>query len=91
MTQTNWSAERKRLYRQARHQVIIEMVVRQYSSFDADGNWVGEDRPHDIKQYWASLTDTERAFEILQNTDAALFMQFYERIERDIPKPHIAP
>lgn len=91
MTQTNWSVERKRLYRQARHQVIIEMVVRQYSSFDADGNWVAEDRPHDIKLYWASLTDTERAFEILQNTDAAQFMQFYESIEKSIPKPHIAP
>lgn len=91
MTPTSWSVEKRRLYKQARHQVIIEMVVRQSSSYDADGNWVAEDSPHDIKLYWANLTDTERAFEILQGTDAAQFMQFYESIERSIPKPPVAP
>lgn len=66
-------------------------LAKQHLSYDADGNWVGEDRPNDIKAYWATLSDTERAFEILEGTDAALFMQFYENIERSIPKPPIAP
>lgn len=60
-------------------------------SFDAENNWVGETRPSDIKIYWASLTDTERAFEIMQRSDAAVFMEFHDRILNSIPKPPIQP
>jgi hypothetical protein len=60
-------------------------------SFDAENNWVGETRPSDIKTYWANLTDTERAFEILQRSDAAVFMEFHDRIINSIPKPPIQP
>ena len=90
MTPTSWSAERKRLYRQALHQTMLDRAKQQLS-FDAEENWHGEDRPHHIKAYWESLTDTERAFERLQRTDAAIFMEFHERIMASIPKPHIAP
>jgi hypothetical protein len=55
-------------------------------SFDAEDNWTDSDRPQDIKHYWAALTDTERAFERLQNTDAALYMAFYQQMMRDIPE-----
>lgn len=83
MTQTSiqrWNSHHKKLYR----------LARQYL-FDGEGNWVGDDRPQDIKAYWATLSDTERAFERLQRTDAAVFIEFVERIEKSIPKPHIAP
>lgn len=83
MTQTSlpqWNRRSKKLYRAA----------RQYL-FDTDGNWLGDDSPYDIKAYWANLTDTQRAFEKLERTDAAMFMEFVERLEKSIPKPHIAP
>jgi len=60
-------------------------------SFDKEKNWTGDDRPNDIKKYWATLNDTERAFEIMQRSDAAVFMEFVERIERSIPKIPIKP
>jgi hypothetical protein len=60
-------------------------------SFDAEDNWQGETRPMDIKTYWASLSDTERAFEILEGTDAAIFMQYHDRIMNSIPKIPIKP
>jgi len=89
MTQIReWPLRRRQLYRQARHQVMLE---KQQLSFDADGNWVGEESPYDIKRYWENLTDTERAIERLQRTDAAVFMEFHERIMNSIPKPHVAP
>ena len=72
-----------------RRQVISTMT--QNSCFDAEGNVVGDDCPNDYKRYWAGLTDTERAFETLANTDAAQFMAFWDKIEQSIPKPHIAP
>lgn len=56
-----------------------------------EDNWLGDDRPNDIKSYWASLTDTERAIQILERTDAALYMEFYEKINNSIPKPPIQP
>lgn len=67
------------------------MTAKQYSPFDNENNVVGEGRPNDYKRYWASLTDTERAFETLANTDAAVFMAFWNKIEQSIPKPHVAP
>lgn len=76
-----YSSKEKKLYRAA----------RQYLLFDSEGNWVGDDSPRDIKAYWATLSDTERAFEKLQRTDAAVFIEFVEHIERSIPKPHIQP
>lgn len=75
-----WNSHRKKLY----------LAARQYL-FDGQGNWLADDRPRDIKAYWATLNDTERAFERLQRTDAAVFMEFIERIERSIPKPPIQP
>lgn len=66
-------------------------MAEQYSPYDSEHNVVGDSRPNDYKRYWAGLTDTERAFEILQNTDAAQFMAFWNKIENSIPKPHIAP
>jgi hypothetical protein len=69
----------------------IYRLARQYLSFDKEKNWTGDDRPMDIKAYWATLNDTERAFEILERTDAAVFMEFVERIERNVPKIPIKP
>lgn len=66
------------------------MIQQKKQSFFED-NWLGEERPMDIKAYWANLTDTERAFERLERTDAAMYMEFVERLEKSIPKPHIAP
>lgn len=54
-------------------------------------NWLGEVRPQDIKQYWASLTDTERSIQKLEGTDAAVYMQFHDQLMNSIPKPPIAP
>ena len=91
MTQIReWPYWQRRLYRQARHRVLIERA-KQSLCFDQDNNWHGSERPRDIKAYWASLTDVERAFEILQQTDAAVFMKFVKDIEERMPKPHIAP
>ena len=59
--------------------------------YDEEQNWHGEARPMDIKTYWDNLTDTERAFERLQRSDAAVFMEYHEQIIASIPKPHIAP
>lgn len=56
-----------------------------------EDNWLGDDRPDDIKSYWASLTETERAIQRLERTDAALYMEFHDRIMNSIPKPPIAP
>ncbi len=91
MIPTNYSKKQRKLYRQARHQALLQMMVKQYSPFDADGNVVSETSPMDFKRYWASLTDTERAFEKLAQTDAAVFMDFHERVVNSIPKPPIAP
>ena len=91
MIQPKWSKEQKRLYRQARHQVLVSRMAEQYSPFDADGNVVSDQRPGDFKRYWDSLTDTERAFQILENTEAAQFIQFWNRIQDSIPKPPIEP
>nr|DAU83288.1 MAG TPA: hypothetical protein [Caudoviricetes sp.] len=60
-------------------------------SFDADNNWLGEVRPKDLKAYWENLTETERAFEILEQTEAAVFMAFHDKIMNSIPKPPIQP
>ena len=90
MIQTSWSAERKRLYRQALHQAMRSRMTPDLS-FDAEDNWQGDARPMDIKAYWASLSDTERAFEILEGTDAAIFMQYHDRIMNSIPKIPIKP
>ena len=83
MIQPKWSARHKRLYRAARHQALLGI---QPLSFDEDDNWYGDDRPDDIKRYWASLSDTERAIQILEGTDAALYMQFYNNIMSNIPQ-----
>jgi hypothetical protein len=85
MIQTNWSKERKRLYRQARHQVLVSRMAEHYSPFDAEGNVVSDERPGDFKRHWAGLTETERAFEILERTDCAIYMEFYNRIKNSIP------
>jgi hypothetical protein len=90
MIQTRWSAEQRRLWRQARHQVLQSRTTPDLC-FDAEGNVVGDARPSDYKSYWAGLSETERAFEILCNTDAAVFIQYWNKIENSIPKPHIAP
>lgn len=60
--------------------------MNQNSCFDPEQNWYGDDRPNDIKQYWAALNDTERAFERLQRTDAALYMEFVDQIRRTMPE-----
>jgi hypothetical protein len=91
MIQANWSKEQRRLYRQARHQVLVSRMAEQYSPFDAEDNVVSDERPDDFKRYWNSLTETERAFEILSNTEAAMFIQFWNEIHNSIPKPPIAP
>jgi hypothetical protein len=91
MTPTNWSAKKRRLYRQARHQVLVSRMAQHYSPFDAEGNVVSDESPGDFKRYWNSLTETERAFEILSNTEAAMFIQFWNKIQDSIPKPPIAP
>jgi hypothetical protein len=67
------------------------MTATQYSPFDAEGNVVGDDSPRDLKGYWASLSDTERAFEILSNTPLAQFIQFWNKTQDSIPKPPIQP
>ena len=56
-----------------------------------EGNWLGEDRPSDIQQYWSNLTDTERAIQILERTDAALYMEFVDKLNRSIPELPIKP
>lgn len=56
-----------------------------------EDNWMGDNRPQDIKQYWASLTDTERAIQKLERTDAALYIEFYERINSSVPTWPIEP
>lgn len=62
------------------------MRLEQPSLFDPDGNWQGEERPGDLKRYWASLSDTERAVQILEGTDAALYIQFCQRIMSNLPE-----
>jgi len=91
MTQTNYSIKQRQLYRQARRQALLQMTAKQYSPFDAEGNVVSDESPGDFKSYWDSLTDTERAFEILSNTEAAMFIQFWNKIQEGLPKPPIAP
>ncbi len=91
MTQIrDWPYKYRVLYRQARH-LAIRSQMKPVLSFDAENNWLGDVRPRDIKTYWASLTDTERAFEILERTEAAVFMEFHDRIMHSIPKPPIKP
>ncbi len=84
MTPTNFSKRQRKLYRQARHQVI-QAMEKQYSPFDREGNVVGDERPQDFKTYWANLSDTERAFERLQRTDAAVYMEFCDLIRKTLP------
>lgn len=85
MTQIrDWPLRKRQLYRQALHQAMRSRMTPDLS-FDAEENWQGDARPMDIKTYWANLTDTERAFERLQRTDAAIFMEFHERIMASIP------
>ena len=91
MTPTNYSTKQKRLYRQARHQYLVQMMAKQYSPFDAEGNLVGDERPGDFKRYWDNLDDTERAFQILQNTELAVFIQFWNKIQASIPEPPVQP
>jgi hypothetical protein len=67
------------------------MTAKQYSPFDAEGNVVSDERPGDFKRYWASLSDTERAFELLRNTEAAQFIQFWNKIQAGLPGPPIQP
>jgi hypothetical protein len=52
---------------------------------------LGDTRPVNYRQYWAGLTDAERAFEILAGTDAAVYMAYWQEINNSIPKPPIAP
>jgi hypothetical protein len=85
MPADGWTPASRQLYRQARHQRISELA-KQHLSSDSEDNWTDSDRPQDIRRYWAALTDTERAFERLQNTDAALYMAFYEQMMRNIPE-----
>jgi uncharacterized protein YpiB (UPF0302 family) len=66
-------------------------MAQHYSPFDAEGNVVSDESPGDFKRYWDSLSDTERAFEILQNTNAAQFIQFWNKVQDSIPKPPIEP
>ena len=86
----DWPLRQRQLYRKALHQAMLSQDL-QPLFFDEEQNWHGEERPANIKKYWQSLSDTERAFEILQGTDAAIFMQFHDRILNSIPKPPIAP
>lgn len=82
-----WTPATRRLYRKALHRRMQEIVARELS-FDAEDNWTEGERPRDIKRYWATLTDTERAFERLQATEAALYMAFYEELQRRLPEGH---
>jgi hypothetical protein len=66
------------------------MIQSKKQSF-FEGNWLGEDRPSDIQQYWAGLDDTERSIQKLEGTDAALYMQFVDKINRSIPELPIKP
>jgi hypothetical protein len=66
------------------------MIQSKKQSF-FEGNWLGEDRPSDIQAYWAGLTDTQRAFQKLEGTDAALYMQFVDKLNRSIPEQPIKP
>lgn len=70
---------------------LILSQMKPVLSFDADNNWLGEVRPKDLKAYWENLTETERAFEILEQTEAAVFMAFHDKIMNSIPKPPIQP
>lgn len=79
-----WSVSHRRLWRTARRQVLSAMT--QNSCFDADGNWVSDPSPRDIKAYWEGLDDTQRAFEKLQRTDAAVYMEFVDQIRRTMPE-----
>ena len=84
-TQTNfWPLTQRVLWRQPRAQVLSQMTPE--SSFDMDQNWFGDDRPNDIKKYWEGLDDTQRAFEKLQRTDAAIYMEFVDQIRRTMPE-----
>lgn len=56
-----------------------------------EGSWLGEDRPSDIQAYWATLDDTERSIQKLEGTDAALYMQFVDKLNRSIPEQPIKP
>lgn len=56
-----------------------------------EDNWMGEHRPQDILQYWATLCDTERAIQKLERTDAAVYIQFSERINNSVPTWPIEP
>lgn len=85
MPADGWTHVKRRLYRKALHQRMREIVAHELS-FDSEDNWTEGDRPRDIKRYWATLTDTERAFERLQGTDAALYMAFYEGLQRRLPE-----
>lgn len=80
----SWLVSHRRLWRTARRQVLSQMTHD--LSFDADGNWVGDPSPRDIKQYWEGLDDTQRAFEKLQRTDAAVYMEFVDQIRRTMPE-----
>lgn len=80
----SWSPSHRRLWRTARRQLLSQMT--QDLSFDADGNWVGDPRPNDIKAYWEGLDETQRAFEKLQRTDAAVYMEFVDQIRRTMPE-----
>lgn len=40
----------------------------------------------DLRQYWDSLSAEERAFEILQQTEAAVYIQLIDRIlQAEVP------
>jgi hypothetical protein len=64
---------------------LMYCVIQSKKQSFFEGNWLGEDSPSDIKQYWATLTDTERAIQILERTDAAVYMEFVDKINRSIP------
>lgn len=56
-----------------------------------EGNWLGKDRPSDIQQYWASLDPTEQSIQKLEGTDAALYIEFVDKLNRSIPELPIKP
>ncbi len=86
MTQIReWPLAYRRLYRRARHQALLSQMTHDLC-FDSEDNWSGEDRPRDIRAYWHSLTDTERAIQRLERTEAAIYMEFYDRVLSSIPK-----
>jgi hypothetical protein len=59
------------------------MDQRSNSLFDVDGNWQGESSPQDIVEYWNGLDSTAQAFEMLSNTDAAIYMKFYNALREE--------